>query len=85
MWSSARSHVFGEKDAVLTKDCYLVKEINDWSGYLRQKEDREAVEDIRKNTRTGRPCGDEVFNRKIEGIIGKRLMALPHGRPRINK
>jgi putative transposase len=81
-WSSARSHVLGEADAVLSKDCYLVKSITDWAAYLREKEKPDEVEQIRKNTRTGRPCGDAAFGRKIEEIVGRRLIALPHGRPK---
>lgn len=84
-WSSARSHGLMEDDAVLSKDCYLEKDIRNWSGYLMEKDDKEALDAIRKNTRTGRPCGDEVFSRKIEKLIGKKLIALPHGRPRGNK
>ena len=81
-WSSARSHVLGETHNLLSKDCYLVKSIKDWVDYLREKEDKTAVEDIRQDTRTGRPCGNEEFGKKIEEVVGRRLMALPHGRPK---
>lgn len=84
-WSSARSHVLGEKDEVLSGDCYLEREIKDWSEYLREKDDKEALNSIWKNTRTGRPCGDEAFNRKIEKLTDRKLVALPHGRPRKSK
>ena len=81
-WSSALSHVLGEADAVLSKDCYLVKSIKDWAAYLREKGKADAVEQIRKDTRAGRPCGDAAFGKKIEEIVGRRLIALPHGRPK---
>ncbi len=31
---------------------------------------------------TGRPCGDDSFINKLEKLFGKRLSALPWGRPR---
>lgn len=81
-WSSAGSHVLGEIDNLLSRDCYQLKMIKYWAAYLREKEDKTEVEDIRQDTRTGRPCGDEAFGKKIEEAVGRRLMALPHGRPK---
>jgi len=81
-WSSARAHVSGDSDFVLTNDCYLVEEIKDWLSYLMEKDDKTLIENIRSNTRTGRPCGDEVFIQKIENLLDRRLNALPKGRPR---
>lgn len=81
-WSSAGAHVKKTADPVLSGDCYLVKEIKDWSAYLREKEDSSLVNEIRQNTNTGRPCGDDVFLRKLEKLLGRRLGALPWGRPR---
>ena len=37
---------------------------------------------IRKNSKTGMPCGDKGFIQKIEGVLGRKLNALPKGRPR---
>jgi putative transposase len=81
-WSSARSHVKGKTDPVLSNDCYLFKKIKDWSAYLKEKEDVSVVDAIRQNTRTGRPCGGDRFAEKIEKLLGRRLAALPRGRPR---
>ena len=67
--------------SVLSHDGYLVKEIRDWSKYLREKEDLSLVVEIRQNTKTGRPCGDHGFMRRIEKMLGRRLGALPRGRP----
>jgi putative transposase len=84
-WSSAKAHVYREIDQILTNDCYLVKEIKDWLSYLMEKEDRTLINNIRKNTKTGRPCGDDIFVEKIESLLGRRLNALPKGRPRRSK
>jgi putative transposase len=84
-WSSASSHVNMEKNSILSKDCYLEKEIEDWLEYLREKEDEQIIRNIRKCSTTGRPCGDDSFMKKLERLFGRRLRALPWGRPRKNK
>jgi REP-associated tyrosine transposase len=81
-WSSARSHVKGKIDPILSNDYSVLKKIRDWSACLREKEDVSAIDTIRQNTRTGRPCGDDLFAQKIEKLLGRRLAALPRGRPR---
>ncbi|MDQ7788406.1 MAG: transposase [Thermodesulfovibrionales bacterium] len=81
-WSSARGHLKEKTDTVLSEDCPLVERIPDWSSYLKEKEEASSVEEIRKNTKTGRPCGDDKFVLKLERLIGRRLSALPWGRPR---
>jgi putative transposase len=65
-WSRARSHVNREKDSVLSQDCYLEKEIEDWLEYLREKEDEQIIRNIRKCSMTGRPCGDDRFMKRLE-------------------
>jgi len=81
-WSSAKSHVKGKSDPVQSNDCYVLKKIKDWSAYLKEKEDVLLVDAIRKNTRSGRPCGDHLFAQQVEKLLGRRLVALPRGRPR---
>lgn len=84
-WSSARSHIYKETDTVLSGDCYLTKQVQDWAGYLEEREDNTVIDTIRSSTRTGRPCGDEGFVQTIEGILGRRLKAMPKGRPKREK
>jgi len=60
----------------------LEKEIEDWLEYLREKEDEQIIINIRKCSMTGRPCGDDRFMKKLEKLFGKRIRALPWGRPR---
>lgn len=81
-WSSAKSHVQKMRDPILSMDCYLVKEIKDWVAYLEEKDDAGTTKALKENTKVGRPCGDKQFIRKIEQAIGRRLVALPRGRPR---
>jgi putative transposase len=83
-WSSAGSHVNKEKNQILSQDCYLEKEIEDWLEYLRENEDEETIRNLTKCSATGRPCGDDSFTKKLEKLFGRRLRALSWGRPRKN-
>jgi putative transposase len=84
-WSSARYHVHKEASPILEDECYLTKEIEDWAAYLMTGGDDELINNIRKNMKTGRPCGDDVFIKKIEGLLDRSLKALPRGRPPKNR
>jgi putative transposase len=84
-WSSARSHVTGLPDEVLSKDCPLTGEISNWQDYLKERQDKDVINDIRKSGMMGRPCGDDSFVKKLERKFGRRLKALPRGRPRKKK
>jgi len=84
-WSSARAHVQGTSDGILSSDCYLLSEIKGWKQYLRERGDEGVIQTIRKNSTTGRPCGDEAFIKRLERRFGRRLKALAHGRPRKTK
>jgi len=85
LWSSARSHVTGEPDAVLRNGCFLAAEVPDWRVYLTGRGEEEVVRRVRERLKTGRPAGDVEFVHKLEGIVGRRLEALPRGRPRKDK
>ncbi len=80
-WSSAKEHVGGSSACVFTKRFYLLEEIDNWKKYLRDKEDKALIKDIRKGTMTGRPCGSESFIQKLEKRFNRQLKALPPGRP----
>jgi len=77
--------VNNEANPILSQDCYLGKEIEDWYEYLKEKEDEQIISNIRKHSIMGRPCGDDRFLKKLEKLFGRRLRALPWGRPRKTK
>jgi putative transposase len=81
-WSSARAHVMGLPDPILSDDCFLRTEILDWRDYLANRGDEAMLRRVRERLRTGRPAGDENFLRKLEAIAGRCLEARPKGRPR---
>lgn len=83
-WSSARHHVLGESDTVLIDNCFLNGEIKDWRAYLEERGDAPVLTRTWNNLKRGRPSGDDSFVRGLEAILGRRLVALPRGRPRKN-
>jgi putative transposase len=81
-WSSARSHVTGEPDPILSDGCLLTSEIPNWREYLMGRGEEDVVKRVRERLKTGRPAGDAEFVHRLEEIVGRRLEALPRGRPR---
>lgn len=84
-WSSARARVQGTPDPLLSGDCPLFEGPSEWKDYLRQVQDPEVIKSLRSSTRTGRPFGPKEFVALMERILGRRLRALPRGRPRLEK
>ena len=83
-WSSARDHLNkrGSKIFLEIEDSIDGLGVKDWSLYLNEDIDKSIEEEIKRNTLTGRPCGTEGFVEKLEKVLGRRLRALPEGRPR---
>jgi putative transposase len=83
-WSSAAFHT-GQKE---TNDVELGDLLSivgmsydSWRRYLDEIDKINFIQDIRKYTFTGRPLGRAAFIKKMEEKFGKRLDALPIGRP----
>jgi len=72
----------GAKDQLLSGRCFLTETVKDWGQYLGQDQDREATAGVIKATKIGRPCGKEDFVKQMEGLLNRRLMTPPRGRPR---
>jgi len=85
-WSSARAHVNKAGDAILSRRCFLTETMTDWARYLGTDDDREAMESVIKETRSGRPCGQEDFVRQMESLLNRQLATPRRGRPfKINR
>jgi putative transposase len=80
-WSSARTHVFGLKDPVLSP-MPLIFQIKDWSAFLRGEDKDEDLELLRNNQTAGRPLGSDNFIEMIEKMTGLCFRKRPAGRPR---
>ncbi len=81
-WSSARCHILGVPDHIIQDGCFLKVKIDDWRAYLTGSADEPVLRRTWRSMKTGRPAGDEEFIHGIEGIVGRRLLAMPRGRPR---
>jgi len=84
LWSSARSHVNGTQDPLLSH-CPVISTMEDWKEYLIKPQTEGILEEIRKRNLTGLPLGD---NRFLELLAAKfdinvdDLKPKPNGRPR---
>ena len=84
-WSSARAHVLGMQDDVLSEESRLAgNELRSYRAFLR-KDDAETNETIRRATSTGRALGSDGFIRKLERHLGRHLFPKKGGRPKKKK
>ena len=71
-WSSARAHLAGHDDALVAV-APLLERVPDWRGFLAGGLEEEALEALRRHTRTGRPLGNPAFLARLEARLGRRL------------
>jgi hypothetical protein len=50
--------------------------------YLEEPDEESMMEEMRCHTNTGRPLGEDSFIEMLEKQLGRRLKALPIGRPK---
>ena len=85
VWSSARTHILGVKDAVLSVQSWLEKsEFNAYREFL-TVDDKGIDETIRKTTSAGRPLGNMEFVKGIEKNLERVIFPNRVGRPRQEK
>lgn len=80
-YSSARAHMLGEPDEVLGESLFDKGELREYRRFLRA-EDEWVLQEIRRQTRAGRPVGDERFLASLSDHLGRRLCFRSRGRPR---
>ena len=71
-WSSARAHLAGKDDALVTVKPLLAL-APDWADFLGEGLGGEALEAIRRSERTGRPLGSAQFLKRLETRLGRVL------------
>ncbi len=84
-WSSAAVHVGEKKDDGLLDLCWWREYLGDesrWRAVLNSGIDPDFGETFRLKTQTGRPLGTDGFLSQLEAQLGRRVRALPVGRPR---
>lgn len=78
-WSSAREHLKGEDDRLVTVKPMLDR-IDNWRSYLSYENSKSDDEALKLHTRTGRPLGDDGFVHKLEVLTGVELAPKKPGR-----
>lgn len=85
-WSSAGAHCgeMGDPSGLLALSDWFARVSGaEWSATLRAMAESDSViERLRTHTRTGRPLGDDAFLSKVETVLGRRVRAVPRGRPK---
>ncbi len=71
-----------QPDPLLSKEFPPPGVIEDWAQWLRVEEDPDAVDRIRRQTSTGRPCGGSQFVVQLENLLGRLLRPAKRGRKR---
>jgi len=67
------------EDMLLSGDCPVVREIKNWSEWLRLENAKGVDDVIRLHTRTGRPLGSKGFIGGIEEQKGRKLLPQKRG------
>jgi len=70
-WSSARAHLTGSDDGVVTVKPMLDR-VNNWSDLL-SSDDSVKFDEVRMHERSGRPLGEECFIEKVSMLTGRDL------------
>jgi putative transposase len=80
-WSSAKAHMSGANDTLLSATSWLSPEEKSTYAEFVATEDEETDNAIRRATRTGRPFGSEDFVDLLEFQMKQPLKAKKRGRP----
>ena len=78
-WSSAAAHCGLRADPLLARDFPPPGLIDDWAGWLAVMKADEAKA-LRRQTKTGRPCGPSTFVERLENLLGRALRPGKRGR-----
>ncbi len=71
-WSSARAHLAGRDDGLVTV-APLLDLVPDWAAFLADGLDDPQAAALRGHERTGRPLGDNGFIARLENQLGRVL------------
>ncbi len=81
-WSSARAHILGAKDPLIsTREILELGDLSRYKDYIRNECTTLELDTIRRMTQQGFPLGSIEFQRKIESIIKRKIIPCPRGRP----
>jgi putative transposase len=78
-WSSAAAHCGIRADSLLTPLPAIPDFIGCWAWLLEGEDDQDQMKMIRNNTKTGRPCGSELFVEELEYTLDRPLKQRQRG------
>ncbi len=78
-WSSARANL-GSIDDPLIDRARTAALVTNWRSFIAEEENDDAVHQLRQQTGTGRPDGNEAFLNSIESCTGRRVRKRRAGR-----
>lgn len=70
-WSSAKAHVFGYNDPILSTPEWVIKMVGDWKEYLDNLGNADLHKVVHKHERSGRPVGGSGFIERLERLTGR--------------
>ena len=83
-YSSAKNHILGSEDPLLKDPLFDRSQLKEYRRFVKLEEDKSILEEIRKQTRSGKPLGDVGFLKTLSERLGCSLSFRPRGRPRKN-
>jgi putative transposase len=81
-YSSARAHILGKKDPLLKEALFDRSQLNEYRNFVRSEQDKKIIQEIRKQTRLGKPLGGGEFLKTLSAGLGRSIFFRPKGRPR---
>lgn len=84
-YSSAQAHINGTADDVLGESLFSEKERKEYIQLLSEKMPVKEIDNVRDQTRMGRPLGGESFVRTVERSLNRSFGSRTRGRPRKSK
>jgi len=80
-WSSARAHMDGKDDALVTVKP-LLELVGNWRQFLCGDVSNDEYELMQQHERTGRPLGRKKFMEQLESQLGRIIIPQRGGRPK---
>ncbi len=80
LWSSARAHIKGRDDVLLSPEKPLLHFVPDWTSFLQEWTTDNDPTAIPRHLQTGRPRGSETFLDSIENMVGRKVRPQKPGR-----
>ena len=80
LWSSARAHIKGRDDKLLSPEKPLLHFVPDWTGFLQEWPQESDPKAIERHLQTGRPRGNDNFLDSVESMVGRTVRPQKPGR-----